>query len=79
MNEFWKTKKNCENYKISYFNSSYVYLNFILLTNIINMKIITESKHSITLRTRTLFGEIATNKLEAIELKIRYYELVLLN
>ena len=43
------------------------------------MKIITESKHSITLRTRTLFGEIATNKLEAIELKIRYYELVLLN
>ena len=43
------------------------------------MKIITESKHSITLKTRKLFSEIATNKLSAIELKIRYYELLLLN
>ena len=46
---------------------------------IIRMKIITESKHSITLRVRTLFSEIASNKLSPIELKIRYYELLLLN
>eukprot|EP00828_Plagiopyla_frontata_P009428 TRINITY_DN1485_c0_g1_i1.p1 TRINITY_DN1485_c0_g1~~TRINITY_DN1485_c0_g1_i1.p1 ORF type:complete len:1406 (+),score=209.07 TRINITY_DN1485_c0_g1_i1:1668-5885(+) len=46
---------------------------------LIRMKIITESKHSITLRIRTLFSEIASNKLSAIELKIRYFELLLLN
>ena len=43
------------------------------------MKIITESKHSITLRIRTLFTEIATNKLELLDLKLHYYELYLLN
>ena len=43
---------------------------------IIRMKIITESKHSIVVRTRRLYSEIATEKLDAIELKIRYYELL---